>query len=173
MSKRQRSTRGQSSSSQEVSIEEKVRRLGVFENSTHQLRYDTLTRRPIHSGDDFNVVEQSKVKSHQDATEVMVEEEDEVDDEGNEATGGRVRWINKMSSGEGSTLGWGQQDDRAHWMYDHTVRQFQYLSTHDNLNPHFQIDPFPGYEADYPPVGYQGYMPTGYEYRPGPSQDDS
>ncbi|GKB88117.1 hypothetical protein Tco_0960389 [Tanacetum coccineum] len=51
MSKRQRITRGQSSSSQEVSIEEKVRRLGVFENGVHQLNYDTLARRPIHSGD--------------------------------------------------------------------------------------------------------------------------
>ncbi|GKB88209.1 hypothetical protein Tco_0960481 [Tanacetum coccineum] len=51
MRKRQRSTRGQSSSSQEVSIEEKVRRLRVFENSTHQLRYDTLARRPIHPRD--------------------------------------------------------------------------------------------------------------------------
>nr|GEV79819.1 putative retrotransposon Orf1 [Tanacetum cinerariifolium] len=29
------------------------------------------------------------------------------------------------------------------------------------------------YEADYPPVGYQGYMPPGYEYHPGPSQDES
>ncbi|GJZ48763.1 zinc finger, CCHC-type containing protein [Tanacetum coccineum] len=46
MSKRQRITRGQSSLSQEVSIEEKVRRLGV-----HQLNYETLARRPIHSGD--------------------------------------------------------------------------------------------------------------------------
>ncbi|GKD40301.1 hypothetical protein Tco_1260508 [Tanacetum coccineum] len=133
------------------------------------------------------------------AETAIVEDEDEGYDEGNEAAGGyaghegvrcstdiyrnmsqgdwqvsrRVRWISKMSSGEVSTLGWGQQDDQAHWMYDHTVRQFQYLSTHDNLNPHLQIDPFPGYEADYPPVGYQGYMPTGYEYRPGPSQDDS
>ncbi|GJV97835.1 hypothetical protein Tco_1549412 [Tanacetum coccineum] len=51
MNKRPRSTRGQSSASQEVSAEEKVRRLGVFENNTHQLRYDTLERRPIHPGD--------------------------------------------------------------------------------------------------------------------------
>nr|GEW62785.1 MAK10-like protein [Tanacetum cinerariifolium] len=51
MSKRQRSTRGQSSSSQEFSIKEKVRRLGVFENSTHQLHYETLARLPIHSED--------------------------------------------------------------------------------------------------------------------------
>ncbi|GJR10824.1 reverse transcriptase domain-containing protein [Tanacetum coccineum] len=51
MKERQRSTRGQSSSSQEVSIEEKVRRLGVFENNTHQWRYDTLARRPIYLGD--------------------------------------------------------------------------------------------------------------------------
>ncbi|GJU15627.1 hypothetical protein Tco_1143593, partial [Tanacetum coccineum] len=51
MSKRKRSTRRQSSSSQEVSIEEKFRRLGVFKNRVHQLNYDTLARRPIHSGD--------------------------------------------------------------------------------------------------------------------------
>ncbi|GKD72426.1 hypothetical protein Tco_1330708 [Tanacetum coccineum] len=67
----------------------------------------------------------------------------------------------------------GQQDERSHWMYDHTACQFQYLSTHDNLNPYLQIDPFLGYKADYLPVGYQRYMPPGYEYRLGPSQDDS
>ncbi|GJZ02324.1 hypothetical protein Tco_0520285 [Tanacetum coccineum] len=39
------------SSAQEVSIEEKVRRLGVFKSGVHQLNYDTLARRPIHSGD--------------------------------------------------------------------------------------------------------------------------
>ncbi|GKE34573.1 hypothetical protein Tco_1453895 [Tanacetum coccineum] len=51
MSKRQRSTRGQPSSSHEVSIEEKVRRLRVFENETHQMQFETLARRCIHSGD--------------------------------------------------------------------------------------------------------------------------
>ncbi|GKF47031.1 hypothetical protein Tco_0136833 [Tanacetum coccineum] len=28
-------------------------------------------------------------------------------------------------------------------------------------------------QADYPPIGYQGYMPPGYEYRPVPFHDDS
>ncbi|GJZ05597.1 hypothetical protein Tco_0539390 [Tanacetum coccineum] len=72
--------------------------------------------------------------------EAEVKEEDEGDD-GGEAGGGRVEWISKMSSGEGSTLGWGSK------MNEPT-------------------------RSDYPPVGYQGYMPLGYEYRPGPSQDD-
>nr|GEU63862.1 hypothetical protein [Tanacetum cinerariifolium] len=49
--KRPRSTRGQSSTSQEISMEEKIQRFRVFENGVHQLNYDTLTRRPIHSGD--------------------------------------------------------------------------------------------------------------------------
>ncbi|GKA48128.1 hypothetical protein Tco_0741086 [Tanacetum coccineum] len=51
-------------------------------------------------------------------------------------------------------------------MYDHTVREFQYLSTRDNLEPQLQIDPFPGREADYHPYGYHGHMPPGYAYRP-------
>ncbi|GKD51175.1 hypothetical protein Tco_1280151 [Tanacetum coccineum] len=67
----------------------------------------------------------------------------------------------------------GLEDGRAHWMFDHIVRQLQYLPTRDNLDHHLQIHPFPGYKADYPPIGYQEYMPPGYEYRPGPSQDDS
>ena len=62
----------------------------------------------------------------------------------------------------------GQQDERANWMYDHIVRQFQYLSTRENLDPHLQIDPFPGREEDYPPYGYTGHMPPGNEYRPDP-----
>ncbi|GKF71220.1 hypothetical protein Tco_0207334, partial [Tanacetum coccineum] len=48
MIKRDRSTRGQSSSSQEVSLEENIRRLGVFGNGMH---HDALTRRRIHSED--------------------------------------------------------------------------------------------------------------------------
>ncbi|GKC53287.1 hypothetical protein Tco_1076032 [Tanacetum coccineum] len=47
--------------------------------------------------------------------------------------------------------------------------QFQYLSTRDNLDPHLQIDPFPRREADYPPYGYTGHMPAGYEYQSGPA----
>ncbi|GJZ44295.1 hypothetical protein Tco_0591550 [Tanacetum coccineum] len=35
----------------------------------------------------------------------------------------------------------------------------------DNLDPHLQIDPFPGREDDYPPPGYTGHMPTSYDYR--------
>ncbi|GKE99159.1 hypothetical protein Tco_0022510, partial [Tanacetum coccineum] len=29
----------------------------------------------------------------------------------------------------------------------------------------FAIDPYPGHEADYPPFGYTGLMPHGYDYR--------
>ncbi|GJU32905.1 hypothetical protein Tco_1176494 [Tanacetum coccineum] len=60
------------------------------------------------------------------------------------------------------------QEEQANWMYDHTVRHFQYLSTRDNLDPHLQIDPFLRPEADYPPYGY-----LGYEYCPDPSHDGS
>nr|GEU33751.1 zinc finger, CCHC-type [Tanacetum cinerariifolium] len=35
----------------------------------------------------------------------------------------------------------------------------------ENLDPHIQIDPFLGREVDYPPFGYSGYMPHGYDYR--------
>nr|GEX35883.1 hypothetical protein [Tanacetum cinerariifolium] len=66
-----------------------------------------------------------------------------------------------------------QQDQRAHWMYDHTVRQFQYMSTRDNLKLDLQIDPFLGFEFDYPLYGYHLHMPLGYTYRPNPSQDGS
>ncbi|GKA84141.1 hypothetical protein Tco_0805736 [Tanacetum coccineum] len=54
---------------------------------------------------------------------------------------------------------------RSDWMYDHTVRQMQYLSTRDHLEPHLQIDPFPGPETGYPPFGFTGPMPPGYDYR--------
>ncbi|GJW15434.1 zinc finger, CCHC-type containing protein [Tanacetum coccineum] len=57
---------------------------------------------------------------------------------GNEGVGGSADIYLHMSQGD-----W-QQDERAHQMYDHTVRQFQHLSTRDNLEPHLQIDPFPG-----------------------------
>ncbi|GJS33467.1 hypothetical protein Tco_0531849 [Tanacetum coccineum] len=50
---------------------------------------------------------------------------------------------------------------------------WQYLSTRDNLDPHLQIDPFPGREEDYPPYGYIGYMPSGYDYRFGTAPDGS
>nr|GEY55593.1 hypothetical protein [Tanacetum cinerariifolium] len=51
MGKRHRGTRGQPSSSQEISIEEKVPRLGAFEEGVHQMHFETLARRHIHSGD--------------------------------------------------------------------------------------------------------------------------
>ncbi|GKB86397.1 retrotransposon ORF1 [Tanacetum coccineum] len=109
---------------------------------------------------------------------------------GNEGVGGSAVVYQNMSAGEWQVhqaqwMGqqddrWGsldtwmkQQDQRAHWMYDHTVRQFQHLSTRDNLEPHLQIDPFPGFEANYPPYGYHGHMPPGYSYRPDPSHDGS
>ncbi|GJX14296.1 hypothetical protein Tco_0206054 [Tanacetum coccineum] len=47
------------------------------------------------------------------------------------------------------------------------------MSTRDNLEPHLHINPFPGFEADYPLYGYHGHMPPGYAYRPNPSQDGS
>ncbi|GKF70502.1 hypothetical protein Tco_0203559, partial [Tanacetum coccineum] len=66
-------------------------------------------------------------------------------------------------------VGLPRQDERANWMYDHIVRHFQYLSTRDNLEPHLQIDPFLGREIYYPPYGYTGPMPPGYDYRYGPA----
>ncbi|GJZ40351.1 hypothetical protein Tco_0586914 [Tanacetum coccineum] len=51
MSKRARITRGQSSSSQGVSIKEKVQMLMVFESGVHQMHHDALSRCRIHSGD--------------------------------------------------------------------------------------------------------------------------
>ncbi|GJV21292.1 hypothetical protein Tco_1370312 [Tanacetum coccineum] len=51
MSKRPRSTRGQSYTSQEISLEEKIQRFEVFENGVHRLNYDTVARRPIYSRD--------------------------------------------------------------------------------------------------------------------------
>ncbi|GJZ00404.1 hypothetical protein Tco_0517833 [Tanacetum coccineum] len=228
MSKRARSTRGQSSSSQGVSIEEKVRMLGVFESGVHQMRHDALARRRIHSRDiiDWDFLsnqglaqaffeydpnhlgvrfrlegEQQEIyllelgwriglyserQSRESAPlralsvepsphvfkkkslisiRVVMElhnvgcfwpasreavEEDEKDDEGDEATGGgaghegargsanmyrnmsqgdwQVRqscWMDQQDEQWGRINIWmGQQNERAHWMYDHTVRQF-------------------------------------------------
>ncbi|GJZ24528.1 hypothetical protein Tco_0561987 [Tanacetum coccineum] len=71
----------------------------------------------------------------------------------------------------------GDLDDQAggavHWVYDHIIHNFQYFSHHDNLDPHLQIDPFPGLEADYPPYGYIGPVPSGYDYRYGNAPDGS
>ncbi|GJV12546.1 hypothetical protein Tco_1354087 [Tanacetum coccineum] len=41
---------GQSSSSREPTMEDKVRKFGVFDNKTHQLHFDFLSRCRIHSG---------------------------------------------------------------------------------------------------------------------------
>jgi hypothetical protein len=59
-------------------------------------------------------------------------------------------------------------DQRFDWMYDNTIRQMQHLSTRDHIEPHLQIDPFPSREQDYPPYGYTGHLPPGYDYRFGP-----
>ncbi|GJU11945.1 hypothetical protein Tco_1134341 [Tanacetum coccineum] len=48
-----------------------------------------------------------------------------------------------------------------------------YLSTQDHLEPHLQIDLFPGRETDYPPFGYTEPLPHGYDYRYGTSPDGS
>nr|GEU87663.1 hypothetical protein [Tanacetum cinerariifolium] len=71
---------------------------------------------------------------------------------------------------------WGQmetwmarQTEQANWMYDDTIRQFQYMSTRVNLDPHLQIDLFLGREANYLPYGYTCLMPSGYEHRFGPT----
>ncbi|GJS22424.1 hypothetical protein Tco_0451056 [Tanacetum coccineum] len=123
-------------------------------------------------------------------------EEDEGDDEegdgerGNEGSGGsadiyqnmstgdwqvrQARWMDQQDGQWGRSNTWmEQQDQMAYWMYNHTVHQFQHMSTRDNLKPHLQIDPFPGFEADYPPYGYHRHMPPGYAYRPDPSHDGS
>ncbi|GJZ30889.1 hypothetical protein Tco_0575936 [Tanacetum coccineum] len=86
----------------------------------------------------------------------------------------QARWMDQQYKQWGRLNTWmGQQDERANWMYDHTVRQFQYMSIRDNLDPRLQIDPFLGREADYPPYGYTGHMPPGYEYRFGPAPGGS
>ncbi|GKB42662.1 hypothetical protein Tco_0887604 [Tanacetum coccineum] len=91
-----------------------------------------------------------------------VEEEDEEDDEANEAAGGDAG--NEGAGGSADMYRNISQEERANWMYSYTVRQLQYMSTSDNLDPHLQIDPFPGREADYPPYGYICHMPPGNEY---------
>ncbi|GKB44906.1 hypothetical protein Tco_0889848 [Tanacetum coccineum] len=103
-----------------------------------------------------------------------------------ELHGGACYWPAAHEAGEGDEADGAAEkemranrgmDDRArpaaNWMYDHTVRQFQYLSTRDNLELHLQIDPFPGREAGYPPYGYNRHMGPGYEYRFDPAHDGS
>ncbi|GKD20398.1 hypothetical protein Tco_1222101, partial [Tanacetum coccineum] len=85
-----------------------------------------------------------------------VVEEDKGDDEegdgegGNEGAGGSADIYRNMSTGD-----------------------WQHMSTLENLEPHLQIDPFPEFEADYPPYGHNRHMPPGYTYHPDPSQDSS
>ncbi|GJY08008.1 hypothetical protein Tco_0375062 [Tanacetum coccineum] len=85
-----------------------------------------------------------------------VGEDDEVEEAAEEGAGQMETWM---------TI----QDGRSNWMYDHIVRHFQYMSTRDNLNPHLQIDLFPGREVDYPPYGYTRPMPPDYDYQYGPA----
>nr|GEW04744.1 hypothetical protein [Tanacetum cinerariifolium] len=56
-----KSTMGQSSSSHEPTIEEKVYDLGVFVNNAHQMNYNALTTCFIHSG---NVIDWSFIAKH-------------------------------------------------------------------------------------------------------------
>ncbi|GJU69108.1 zinc finger, CCHC-type containing protein [Tanacetum coccineum] len=110
------------------------------------------------------------------ATRGVVEENEGDDEEGdrergNEGVRGSANIYRNMSAGDWQVRQarcmdqknnqWGrldawmeQQYQRAYWMYDHIVRQFQHMSTRDNLEPHLLIDPFLGFEADYPPYGY-------------------
>ncbi|GJS96958.1 hypothetical protein Tco_0803926 [Tanacetum coccineum] len=83
-------------------------------------------------------------------TTSQVGEDDEVEEKANEGAGGSSEMYRNMSRGD-----------------------WQYLSTHDNLDPHLHIDPFPEGKADYPPYGYTGHTPPGYDYRYGPALDGS
>ena len=75
-------------------------------------------------------------------------------------------WMGQMDTWRTRT------DERFDWMYDHMVRQIQHLSTRDHLEPPIQINTFPGREQDYPPFGYYGHFPPGYDYRYGAPPSD-
>ncbi|GKE13919.1 hypothetical protein Tco_1421496 [Tanacetum coccineum] len=81
------------------------------------------------------------------ATRTVEEDNEAEEDAGgealNEGAGGFAEMYRNMSQG------------------DWKVRQARWMDLQDehNLDPHLQIDPFPGREADYPPFGYHGYMP--------------
>ncbi|GKA51995.1 zinc finger, CCHC-type containing protein [Tanacetum coccineum] len=246
ISNRARNTIGQASSSREETMEEKVRKFGLFNYEDHQMNYDNLAGRsihlrgvvdweflsnkgisqyePLHKGVTFRLGEVENemsllelgwrvglyferesrdvvtlislrraetvnsthlthlfwpsirddmfnVKKSLVKMEVIMElhegeccwpitrgvvEEDKGDDEegdgegGNEGAGGSADIYRNMSTGD-----------------------WQHMSTRDNLEPHLQIDPFPEFEADYPPYGHHGHMPPGYTYHPNPSQDGS
>ncbi|GJW99340.1 hypothetical protein Tco_0183254 [Tanacetum coccineum] len=83
----------------------------------------------------------------------QVGKDDEVEEAAKEEAGGSSDAYRNMRRGDwqvrqGQWMDqqygrWGQletwmtrHDEHASWMYDHTVRQFQYLSTRDNLDPH-------------------------------------
>ncbi|GJT31853.1 hypothetical protein Tco_0922272 [Tanacetum coccineum] len=51
MSKRARSTKGQASSSRKETMEEKVRKFGLFDNENHQMNYNNLIGHSIHPRD--------------------------------------------------------------------------------------------------------------------------
>nr|GEX01807.1 zinc finger, CCHC-type [Tanacetum cinerariifolium] len=55
MSKRARSTRGQASSSRKETMEEKVRKFGLFDNGNHQMNYNNFAGHSIHSRDVFDL----------------------------------------------------------------------------------------------------------------------
>ncbi|GJY53938.1 ribonuclease H-like domain-containing protein [Tanacetum coccineum] len=61
MSKRPRNTRGQSFTSREISLEERVHGFGTFDNVVQQMHHDTLATRPIYPR---NVIDWEFLASH-------------------------------------------------------------------------------------------------------------
>ncbi|GJT51618.1 zinc finger, CCHC-type containing protein [Tanacetum coccineum] len=143
ISKRARSTRGQSSTSQEFSLEEKIRRFRVFENGLHQVHHDALTRRLIHPGDviDWEFLASQgldqaffeydpehlgiKFRLGGEKREIslleLVEEDDEAKEAaegeaGNEGAGGSADMYRNMSQGDWQVrqARWMDQQDK-HW----------------------------------------------------------
>ncbi|GKF65265.1 hypothetical protein Tco_0191782 [Tanacetum coccineum] len=55
MSKRARSNKGQASSSREETMEEKVHKLGLFNNGNHQPSLDHNGYKPLHKGVTFRL----------------------------------------------------------------------------------------------------------------------
>nr|GEV24256.1 zinc finger, CCHC-type [Tanacetum cinerariifolium] len=145
---------------QEVSLEETVRRFRVFKNGVHQMHHDALARHPIHpeyviywghlqhsllacqvpkecKGKelDFRGVFVTRIaRSFGFLTNEMsptIEEDNEAGEEvgreaANEGAGGSAVMYWNTSQGD-----W--KEAQANWMYNHTVREFQYLSTRDNI----------------------------------------
>ncbi|GJT04836.1 hypothetical protein Tco_0839298 [Tanacetum coccineum] len=90
----------------------------------------------------------------------QVGEDDEVEEAAEEGAGGSFDVYRNISRGN-----W--QVHQGQWM-DAGV-----LSTRDNLEPHLQIDLFPGRKIDYHPYGYTRLMPPGYDYLFGPAPGGS